>query len=371
MRLNYSAPTRLHNTGLHNAKNPAIVAFSLIEVIGVLAIIAIAAAVLLPNLVKRVDIAAANAEAKLLDNMAESLNLYIKRNWRIPSHTNWADVIAEQMGWDRGTVLTNDRRIARAFLIDPNLRIAGGTLPYTQRALGSTNRPTNARIMIVSSLFDTLPVSSGATLSSNDFNTIWNTPEGQVPSIWSTWRGRNSGDLLKIKRINLESLFKYVSINKSPDMPRLIFGVATNYDLSGVDRMTNSSPTFATYYLEGSIIYLYRTNGALDFRQILESDTSFYFAQNNWGGQPMLGAQITGMDFQNCADFFSMALPNSNAKDGATPQLVLNAIIDYMNAYVAWANTGFDKKSPQYTALQNAQTTLDRLTTGLIWNPRP
>ncbi|HON07406.1 MAG TPA: hypothetical protein PLW02_04805 [Verrucomicrobiota bacterium] len=343
-------------------------AFSLIEMLGILAVIAIAALILMPNLIKRVDTAAANAEAKNLKSMADSFKLSIKRNWYIPTYTNWADAVAQQIGWEKGSVLTNGRGIARAFLIDPNLKIAGSQLPYTQRVNGSTNKPVSARLMIVSSLFKPLPVSSGIVASSNDFNTIWNTLDGSVPSIWSTWQGKNYGDLLKIQRINLEPMFKYVTLNKSQS-GSIGFGVGTNYDLTGVDKAYLTGPTFGTYYLESTILYLYRTNGALDMRQIIESDLSLNFANNVWGGQPNVGAQITGQDFQNCADFFMMALLNSNAKNGATPQAVLTAITDYLNAYTAWANTGFDKKSTNYSILKTAQNNLSGLTSGLIFKP--
>ncbi len=343
-------------------------AFSLIEMIGVLAVIAIAALVLMPNLIKRVDTAAANAEAKNLKLMADSFKLFIKRNWSIPTYTNWADAVALQIGWEKGSVLTNGRGISRAFLIDPNLKIAGSQLPYTQRVNGSTNRPVNARLMIVSSLFKPLPISSGIVASSNDFNTIWNTPDGGVPSIWSTWQGKNYGDLLKIQRINLEPMFKYVSLNRSQN-GTVGFGVGTNYDLTGVDKAYLTGPTFATYYLESTILYLYRTNGVLDMRQIIESDLSLNFANNVWGGQPNVGAQITGQDFQNCADFFMMAMLNSNAKNGATPQAVITALTDYMNAYTGWANTGFDRTSTNYSILKTARDSLSSLTSGLIFKP--
>ncbi|MGC8743527.1 MAG: type II secretion system protein [Verrucomicrobiia bacterium] len=344
--------------------------FTLIEMIGVLAVIAIAAMVLLPNMIKRVDTAAADAESQTLKSMTDSLKLYIRRNWSIPNHNNWADALSQQMGWEKGAVLTNGRGIARAYLIDPDFKINGASLPYTQTVLGCTNKPSNARLMIVSSLFTPLPVSSGVMSSSNDFNSVWNTPEDSVPSIWSGWNGAKRGDLLKIQRINLEPMFKYISVNKSTTAA-VSFGVGTNYDLTGVDKINLLGPTFSTYYLEGTILYLYRTNGMLDMRQVIESDQSFYFANNIWGGQPAMGAQITGQDFQSCADFFLMALLNSNARNGATPQTVVNALIDYMNAYVAWANAGFDKRSPAYSALQAAQSELDSQTSGLIWKPAP
>ncbi|MCX7872776.1 MAG: hypothetical protein N2487_05775 [Verrucomicrobiae bacterium] len=349
-------------------KSLGIKAFSLIEVIGILAIMAIAAAVLIPNIVKKMDIAAANAEAQILKNMSDALKLHIKRTWSIPTYTNMADAIAVQMGWDSGAVLTNDRRIARAFLIDPNLRVANSQLPYRQTVWGSTNRPSSVRIMIVSSLFDDLPVTSGVMTSSNDFNAIWNTPDGQVPSIWSSWRGKNYGDLLKIQRINLEPMFKRVSFNRGPNMNTITFGVGTNYNITGVDKITTTASTFSTYYLESTIVYLYRTNGTLDLRQIIESDTSFYFANNNWGGQPSLGAQITGRDFQNCADFFSTASVYPGAKKSATPQKVIDAMMAYMNAYIAWANEGFptSKNNPLYNAVQTAEANLDDMVGGLI-----
>ncbi len=339
--------------------------FSLIELIGVLAVIAIAALVLLPNLIKRVDTATANAEAKNLKLMADSFKLYIKRNWYIPTYTNWADAVALQIGWEKGNVLTNDRGIARAFLIDPNLRIAGSQLPYNQRVTGSTNKPVGARLMIVSSIFKPLPISSGIVASSNDFDTIWNTPDGSVPSIWNTWEGKDYGNLLKIQRINLEPMVKYVSLNKIQDYSSVGFGVGTNYDLTGVDKAYLIGPTFSTYYLESTILYLYRTNGVLDLRQIIESDLSLNFANNIWGGQPSMGAQITGQDFQNCADFFMMARVNPNAQYGAEPQTVLSAFTNYLNTYVEWANSGFNNSAIS-NLLLSAQSNLTNQTVWLI-----
>jgi hypothetical protein len=67
------------------------------------------------------------------------------------------------MSLPTSAISTNSRRYARAFLIDPNLRVGtngGAPLPYVQDANGSIN-PVSARVMIVSSLAQALPVSSG------------------------------------------------------------------------------------------------------------------------------------------------------------------------------------------------------------------
>lgn len=339
--------------------------------IGVLAVMSILLAMIIPAFIKKYNIAAATNEAQTLKTMAESLKLHIKRNWTIPSETNWADVIAAQMGWERGAVLTNERRLARAFVIDPLLRIGPTTnsvLPYVQTVQGSI-KPISPRLMIISSLSEPLPISSGVMSSSNDFNIIWNTPEDTIPAIWNTWKGK--GELLRIQRINLSPLFKRVRLEKSLSDGVPYYGIGTNYDVTGVSKAQMLVNLLTNYYIEGSILYLYNTNNVLNVRHLIETDVNFYFANNRWGLQPLISEIIRGEEFQAMSELFMSAPLNANAKNGATPTLVVNAISNYLYFYIQWANTGFDKKSPYYSLLNSAQNQLDTLTDGLIWKPRP
>src|SRR5437773_2612186 len=95
-------------------------AFTLIERIGVLAVIAILAAVLVPSVIKRMDQAARTKETADLSAIADSYTQYILRNKTIPSDTNWTPAVASQMSLPVSAIATNARRYARAFLIDQN-----------------------------------------------------------------------------------------------------------------------------------------------------------------------------------------------------------------------------------------------------------
>lgn len=68
--------------------------FTLIEMIGVLAIISTLAAVLVPNVVKTVDEAVMDAEGKDLTTLASALDTYTSTNKRIPNAAGWVAALA-------------------------------------------------------------------------------------------------------------------------------------------------------------------------------------------------------------------------------------------------------------------------------------
>src|SRR5437016_3033571 len=64
-------------------------AFSLIELIGVLAVIAILAAVAVPTLIRQMDRIAGERESASLKSFGDALQQSIVRNRSVPSDTNW------------------------------------------------------------------------------------------------------------------------------------------------------------------------------------------------------------------------------------------------------------------------------------------
>src|SRR6266568_5854032 len=147
-------------------------AFSLIEMIGVLAVIAILAAALAPSLVRQMDKTAGDQESAALKSFGDALQQSIMRNRYIPSATDWASTVATELGVDTTAVTDSPRRQQRFFLIDPNLTIAGAGLPYTQTSAGSASKPVSPRVMILSSVGTALPagVVSGTTTAANFTN---------------------------------------------------------------------------------------------------------------------------------------------------------------------------------------------------------
>jgi type II secretory pathway pseudopilin PulG len=345
-------------------------AFTLIELIGVLAVIAILAAIIVPNLLHQLDLAVGQQEVATLQGFATRLQSSILRNSYIPGKNDWATNIAAEFGIDAGDVATNSRGLPRVFLIDPAIQLnaAGASaLPYTQPTNGSTNLPVSPRLMILSTIGTPLPanVVSGVPAVSNDFAAIWNTADGTPPTNatgFSSWTAVNASDL-KIQRINLSPLFVYLVLStypySSPGSNGLyIINPATS-------SVTNTTPYGGVtgYYLQNTTLRLINApSNTVDSDQILVQNSSFVFNLGVWrntiynGSSPMGSAYF---DFNSIAAGFLAAPANSNALSGATQARVTQDMINYLNAYDAWAASGtFPAANAQYTAALNLQGTL-------------
>jgi type II secretory pathway pseudopilin PulG len=207
---------------------PRCQAFTLVEMIGVLVVIVILAAAVLPSLLKAIDRAVLSREAENLRDMAGALQTLAMTEHRIPgTNTVFADLAAE-LGWLVSETRTNSRGNERVFLVDPTLRLgpgAGATLPYTQDYRGSTN-PANPRVMILSSLGDALPniVFNPGSYAGTVFNLLWNSADQTKPASWTTSWGGDFDDMV-IQRVNFEPLFVQLVLNKSPSTAIPLYAV--------------------------------------------------------------------------------------------------------------------------------------------------
>jgi type II secretory pathway pseudopilin PulG len=172
-------------------------AFSLIELIGVLAVLAIVAAATVPVVIKHIDLAAYNGESASLNGMSTALIQYVLRSNSIPNQTGWVQAISSELTLRSNQIAATPRNWSRAYLIDTNgwLRTALASGAWNQSAGGTVLAPTNARLMIVSALARGLPVSSGMP-SAASFQDIWNTPPpGQTQHLGGLgWHGRRPPD---------------------------------------------------------------------------------------------------------------------------------------------------------------------------------
>ena len=361
------------------AKNRRELAFTMIEMIGVLVVIALLAAILLPHLIRQMDQIAGNRESAYLQSLSGAFQQSILRNRSISGNTNWPSIVATELGVDISNVTTNSRKQMRVMLIDPSMQIGvnGGRVPYTQNNAGSTVTngsgnviaPVRARVMILSSMGPALPAfPANGIPTDNDFTNIWNVAERMVPPtpVFTNWTG--SGDDLKIQRINLSPLFvrlvltTYAATNSSSSLlgRYSIDWQATN--TVPVNAITNPAG-IEGYFIQNSILGLHKdsaSGGVLDSQQVLIRNNSFVYDERVWRGSITGISPLGGMDIGSVVDKFLAAYQNPRAPTNQQVTVV-QSMVNYMNAYGTWAAAGFPRAGnnpPAYmSAAQSAMRT--------------
>lgn len=222
--------------------------FTLIEMIGVMAIIAILAAITVPNMLSRIDNISGGEDAKVLASVAIDLQDYIIRNKRIPAPVSMAVVLSTASQTPITALLQNQKRRAIGYYIDPafsadpgiaaNAGAIASAVPgaaplqfsYIQPASPPTLQPPVPRIMIISDMRTPL-IPAGLTLGSAnglpltltqaEFDAVWNqtvvktalTAAGSVlPNDRESNITNDPDEGMNIERISLGYLFHRLMI---------------------------------------------------------------------------------------------------------------------------------------------------------------
>ncbi len=336
-------------------------AFTLLEVIGVLVILAVLAGFLVPVMLRHLDRVASRQEIHALQTLSDALQQGICRTRHIPNQADWPAFIATQAGLDLGAVTNNVRKHPRVFLLDPS-RWFSANMSYTQTSIGTPDYPANARVMLVSSLGKDLPLTSGMPLDA-DFQALWDTPPGTVPNTgaWAGWKG--DPDDVKIQRVNLSPLFVRLVLST--------YTSATNGQYAIEPSSTNLVPSgngLAGYFLKGSVLRLFSgpPGTRLDSSQVLNEDTSFVYEGGTWK-RSIQGRITLGVgDVSGIVAAFLASTPNLNAQHGTNQQaLVVQTMADYMGNYNAWAATSFTNTSLRDYLLKTNQPAMMSAVQGL------
>lgn len=339
-------------------------AFSLLELIGVLAIISILATILTPVAIRQIDSAFARREIAHLHALADGLRRSIIHHSHIPSEQDWITCVAGELGIPGNDVRYNVCRNERIYLIDAHLQIGpdGGRLPYTQGVAG-TPQPIHPRILIVSNLdpTKTLPFSSGV-LNADSFAELWNTPDLSVPASWQgRWQSRESAEDLKIERIHLGPLFHRVILNCYAP-PRAF------YSINDSGTQSVSSEGVSSYYIEGSTLTLHDSNETPELTHIVRRPASFLFEREAWSARLFWGPPSTDAGLLLAQELFLHA-PASNA---TLPTQCSEAMTKFFLRYSDWANDQFAAgEAAAYAALQQASAELQAVTGELVSNGVP
>lgn len=352
--MNLHAPVQLRSaTAPDSARSPlpaprckptlrTVGGFSLLEMLGVLVIVVVLAAALLPHMIKHVDLATRAQEVGNLATVRDALTLEVLRNATVPDAAGWVQAVANWSGFPPSQVATNARRHNRIYFAQTSLNPS--SLPYTQTAAG-TGKPANLRAMVISTLggdhldAGNCPNPNGGTLSEADFNLLWETPDGSRPAsgLWANWNGRPDDFL--VQRIDYAPLFHHlVLINRDTN-----FSATFTINGSSSIAVTNNPAYNAgwdSYYLEGTVVGLCKLNGTPLTRYVLTRDISFVFEEGLWRGQIMgiVSGSTQADNFAQKAGQFLAAQWYAGAHQGGDQQGALTAMYSFMYTYTLWAN---------------------------------
>lgn len=180
--------------------------FSLLEMIGVMAVMAILAGALAPSVFQLIEEGYQSAEQRSMQTISQALQDVARRDKRVPSlaSLDWTTAVADYASLPPQRVLVNEKNFNRRLYADPmffnnsNQAFSG----YTQNQ-GLTARPFSPRLMVVSSLTGNI----SANLNTNTrFTDVWEqTSDALIVE----------SDTLMIERINLAPLFMRVVLNNA------------------------------------------------------------------------------------------------------------------------------------------------------------
>ena len=252
--------------------------FTLLEMIGVLAISSILISMMAPNIFRAIDAAFSTEEEENLDVLSNALRLYIQLNKEIPDDATatWVNAITTYTNLSPTDIEYNARNFRRALYFDPRFFTSTDTAfsGYTQSS-GLTTAPVSPRAMFVSSLTANAP---NAPTTFNDFEDIWN----QDPSATII-----EGEKVKISRLYLGNLFQEL----------LLVNSNTQQSAYSLDQGTNTYPIPAAvgaidgdttvYVLNSTPVNLYGNPypaGSLITKLTLNSGVSYRFEDDggNW-----------------------------------------------------------------------------------------
>jgi type II secretory pathway pseudopilin PulG len=367
-------------------ESPSERAFSLIELIGVLAIFAFLAAAAVPTFIRHIDHEAKLAEAKRLGSFTNALVQNIIKSNEMVTAPDFPIVIGSFAGISSTEAGSNARGFPRLYLTDPALSINGGSLPYVQTGNGAAGRPANARAVIISTIAKALPV---ITPDATEFAAIWNAPEDTIPTPLSSWGGR--GEDLLIQRVDFGPLFHELMLVNVDPLPDAIpnRGYYSINDASATYVVPDHGQ-FVRYFLPGTITYFYRADGStLDTRDIIDSDMSFVYRNHKWGRRLTGSDDSTGGFGALASEFLKPPAP-PNAKFAATQQAVVNLCYGFLWNFGNWAygdtnmvsdkngvtnvavapyggtNQASGEQFPFYSLAEEAQVKLDDFSRNLI-----
>ena len=243
------------------------------EMIGVMAILSILAAVLAPSVFEAIDRALGDAENINVQQLATALEQSILDSKRIPTqNTNdWVNAIASFSSFSRNEIEFNARNYSRRLYIDPRFfTTTDSTFPGYTQTTGQNVVLVSPRLMLVSDLTRNAPAPP--------------TTNSAFSAIWDQTAGANvvEGDKVKVQRLHLAALFnRVVLLNSNTQQPAYRIESGSSYPVPPAAGAVDGQRTL--YILRHSNLNLLANpypGGGLLTLAIVNADQSFRFETN-------------------------------------------------------------------------------------------
>ena len=251
--------------------------FTLMELIGVMAVMAILAGALSPNIAASLNQAYSDSEIENMDVIADNLIDYILKQKKIPSanSSSWVTALSSISTFSTEDLEYNTKGYRRRLIFDPRFFTnTDKTFIGFSQNMGLASAPVLPRVLLVSDMSKHVAaVSNKAAI----FNAIWNQSNTSVL--------KESKNLI-IKRINLADKFHRVVLsNQNTAKPYYQF---ENGSLASIPVVNGGTDGIVIrYIIDSTQLNLFTApypNGNLEQVSIIRSDLSMRYETNgvNW-----------------------------------------------------------------------------------------
>lgn len=302
--------------------------FSLIELIGVLAILGILAAVTTESILCKMVATRRRAEAEEMSRIVTCVERLVRRDHQLPAPSDWSRMVAAGLACPISVIQTNSHGAPRLWVPDPAWILAGRgpAMPYLQDAYG-TSKPESIRALLISA-----PQGAVMDPTGLGFEAWWQSPPGVIAPGGGWDRSVHADDVV-VERMGFEPLFHRVILNNLSNELTAQWAVDRSEDVGSCSPGRHHE----AYYIETSRLLLLDSAGMIQDVVLVEGPSSWVFYAGRWHRRlgPASEPNPTGRAWI-ASDL--MALP---AFHGMEPVELADAMYDLMGAYIRWSADGF------------------------------